>query len=464
MTAPTPVTADAVVVDLEGTTSAAGFILGDLYDYARPRLDAVLGRADDVVQQARAQVIVEAGLHADASDAEVADALRRLMDSDIKSTPLKTIQGVIWAEGFAAGEITSHFFDDVPPRLRDWHERGIRIAVYSSGSVASQQPWFRNAPQGDLSGLVEAWFDTVNAGPKKDPASYARIADALGTDPGRTLFLTDHPEEVDAALDAGWRVVALDRAGEPWAGADFSAPAVPHFDRIEVVLADAPADADAAPTAGAGAPLVPAERLREAGRVLAAEASRFADFGWMRGTAGNLSAVVHRDPLLLAVTASGLDKSELTERDVVLVDAAGRSADPADARKPSAESGLHAHIAARTGAEAVFHVHALDAVLAGQLWPQGVEIRDLEMLKGIGHPAHDATVRIPVIANHQDMAVEAARFDEVYAPATDGTPEVPALIVAGHGMYAWGRTATAARHHLEIVEWLLRHAVAARGL
>lgn len=468
MTAPTPVTADAVVVDLEGTTSAAGFILGDLYDYARPRLDAVLGRDDRTVREARAQAIAETGLRADASDAEVADALRSLMDSDIKSTPLKTIQGVIWAEGFAAGEITSHFFDDVPPRLRDWHERGIRIAVYSSGSVASQQPWFRNAPQGDLSGLVEAWFDTVNAGPKKDPASYARIAAALGTDPARTLFLTDHPEEVDAALDAGWRVVALDRAGEPWAGADFAAPAVPHFDRIEVRSEGQAGPAEtpdrAADAAGPGAPPVPTQRLRDAGRVLAAEAARFSDFGWMRGTAGNLSAVVHRDPLLLAVTASGLDKSELTERDVVLVDAAGRSADPADARKPSAESGLHAHIAARTGAEAVFHVHALDAVLAGQLWPEGIEIRDLEMLKGIGHPAHDATVRIPVIANHQDMTVEAARFDEVYAPATDETPEVPALVVAGHGMYAWGRTATAARHHLEIVEWLLRHAVASRSL
>lgn len=469
MTAPTPVTADAVVVDLEGTTSAAGFILGDLYDYARPRLDAVLGRDDRTVREARAQAIADAGLRTDASDTEVADALRTLMDADVKSTPLKTIQGVIWAEGFAAGEITSHFFDDVPPRLRHWHERGIRIAVYSSGSVASQQPWFRNAPQGDLSGLVEAWFDTVNAGPKKDPASYARIADALGTDPARTLFLTDHPEEVDAALDAGWRVVALDRAGEPWAGADFAAPAVPRFDRIDVSPEEATGttvgtEATDADRTDAEAPLVPAERLREAGRVLAAEAARFSDFGWMRGTAGNLSAVVHRDPLLLAVTASGLDKSELTERDVVLVDAAGRSADPADARKPSAESGLHAHIAARTGAEAVFHVHALDAVLAGQVWPEGVELRDLEMLKGIGHPAHDAIVRIPVIANHQDMDVEAARFDEVYAPATAGTPEVPALIVAGHGMYAWGRTAAAARHHLEIVEWLLRHAIAARRL
>lgn len=232
------VAADVVVVDLEGTTSAAGFILGDLYDYARPRLEALLAREDDAVRDtvraARAQAIAETGLSPEATDAEVADALRELMASDVKSTPLKTLQGIIWAEGFAAGEITSHFFDDAPPRLRAWHDAGVRLAVYSSGSVASQQPWFRHAPQGDLSGLVEAWFDTVNAGPKKEPASYLKIADALQVDPSRLLFLTDHPEEVAAALAAGWQVVALDREGEPWAGSDFPALAVSSFDQIEV--------------------------------------------------------------------------------------------------------------------------------------------------------------------------------------------------------------------------------------
>lgn len=234
MTAPITVPADVVVVDLEGTTSAAGFILGDLYDYARPRLEAVLGRENDVVRAARAQAIVDAELDASATDAQIADALRGLMDADVKSTSLKTIQGIIWAEGFAASAITSHFFDDVPPKLRQWHEQGTRIAVYSSGSVASQQPWFRHAPQGDLSGLVEAWFDTVNAGPKKEPASYRRIAEALGTDASRIVFLTDHPDEVAAALSAGWQAVALDREGEPWAGAVFPAPAVSRFDQIEV--------------------------------------------------------------------------------------------------------------------------------------------------------------------------------------------------------------------------------------
>jgi methylthioribulose-1-phosphate dehydratase len=204
------------------------------------------------------------------------------------------------------------------------------------------------------------------------------------------------------------------------------------------------------------------DRVQAAGAALAAEASRFSGYGWMRGTSGNLSVVVDRDPLVLAVTASGLDKSLLTDADVVLIDANGEAIDPDDQRPPSAESGLHAHIAARTGANAVFHVHAFDAVVAGHRWPDGVEIRDMEMLKGIGHLADDETVTIPVIRNHQDMTVEAGWFDEVYRPATAEVPEVPALIVANHGMYAWGNDVAAARRHLEITEFLLRFAVATR--
>lgn len=232
----TALSADLVVLDLEGTTSAAGFILGDLYDYARPRLEQVLARAADeeTVRIARDQAIAETGLAPEASDAEVADALRTLMSSDVKSTPLKTLQGIIWAEGFARGEISSHFFDDVPPRLQEWHGAGVRLAVYSSGSVASQQPWFRHAPQGDLHPLIEAWFDTVNAGPKKEADSYRTIAEQVGLDAGRILFLTDHPDEITAARAAGWQAVALVRVGEPWADATHTVPTVSSFAELEV--------------------------------------------------------------------------------------------------------------------------------------------------------------------------------------------------------------------------------------
>ncbi|MET9295685.1 methylthioribulose 1-phosphate dehydratase [Streptomyces sp. NPDC003077] len=188
------------------------------------------------------------------------------------------------------------------------------------------------------------------------------------------------------------------------------------------------------------------EELAEAGAVLAAEAARFASFGWMRGTSGNLSVVVSRDPLRLAVTASGRDKGELSASDVVLVDAFGMAV---DGGKPSAEAALHARVAALTGAGAVVHVHTVASVAMGRRRPGGIVFRDLEMLKGIGRPAHGVAVTLPVIANSQDMTELGDRLEAAR------NPDVPAVVVAGHGLYAWGATPLQARHHTEIVEWLL---------
>jgi methylthioribulose-1-phosphate dehydratase len=201
------------------------------------------------------------------------------------------------------------------------------------------------------------------------------------------------------------------------------------------------------------APVVTAADRAAAGTVLAREAARFAGFGWMRGTSGNLSVVVSREPLRLAVTASGLDKGELDPDDLVVVDGSGAPV-PADQgpgapRKPSAEAGLHARVVALTGAGAVFHVHTLHAVQAARRWPKGVELSDLEMLKGIGRSAHGETVVIPVIENSQDMGELGDRLEAAMVPG------VPAVLVASHGLYVWGEDPMQARHHTEIVQWLL---------
>ena len=182
--------------------------------------------------------------------------------------------------------------------------------------------------------------------------------------------------------------------------------------------------------------------------MLAAEAKRFAGFGWMRGTSGNLSLVLSRDPLTLAVTASGRDKGDLTSADVVVVGADGAAVGPVAAR-PSAEAAFHAHLAARTGAGAVVHVHTVAAVAVAARQPDGIGLEGWEMLKGIGRRASGDLVRVPVVANSQDMGELAERFDAAWEPAT------PALVVASHGLYAWGADALQARHHTEIVEWLL---------
>ncbi|MFI5792754.1 acireductone synthase [Streptomyces sp. NPDC051677] len=208
---------DAVVLDIEGTTSATGFVVDVLYPYSRARFAELLTeRAEEpAVARAIAQVRELTG-EPDADASAVEKTLNAWLDDDRKATPLKTLQGVVWSEGFARGDLVSHFYDDVVPRLRGWHAAGVRLYVYSSGSAAAQRAWFAHSPEGDLTSLVSGLYDTENAGPKQEPASYRRIAEATGIAGRRLLFLSDRPGELDAAREAGWHAVGIRRPGEPF--------------------------------------------------------------------------------------------------------------------------------------------------------------------------------------------------------------------------------------------------------
>lgn len=231
-------TARTIVLDIEGTTSAAGYIAGDLYRYARPRLGPFIDEhgGDPRVAIAVAQTKHAAELPEDAPTGAVVEVLHGWMDQDLKAAPLKTLQGLIWAQGFAQGELTSHFFEDVIPGMRGWHAAGLRLAIFSSGSTAAQHAWLAHSPEGDLTPLIDGFFDTVSAGSKKEESSYRLIAKILGVEPELLLFLTDHPEEIAAARRAGWQAVAVRRAGEPHQHAAYDGAAeISDFDALEVV-------------------------------------------------------------------------------------------------------------------------------------------------------------------------------------------------------------------------------------
>jgi enolase-phosphatase E1 len=210
--------ADRVVLDIEGTTSATGYVVDVLYPYARTRLAGLLAEraGDPVVQEAVAQVRALIG-EPEADRARITEALLGWLDEDRKSAPLKTLQGIIWSAGFAGGDLVSHFYADVPPALRRWRGAGVRLSVYSSGSVAAQRAWFSHSAAGDLLPLIDSCHDITTAGPKQVPDSYRAIAADLATEPERLLFLSDRPAELDAARSAGWRTAGVRRAGEPYA-------------------------------------------------------------------------------------------------------------------------------------------------------------------------------------------------------------------------------------------------------
>lgn len=205
-----------VVLDIEGTLSATDQVLVVLYDYARPRLGPWIEQhGDDPVVADAVKQIKELAGHDD-----VVKALHDWMDADQKVTPLKTLQGLIWQQGYAQGDLVAEFFPDVVPALRKWHDDGVKLAIFSSGSVAGQIAFFRHTTDGDLTPLLEHHFDTVNAGPKREAASYHKIAEVLRSDD--ITFYSDVPAELHAAQEAGWKTVGVARAGEPYGNADFT--------------------------------------------------------------------------------------------------------------------------------------------------------------------------------------------------------------------------------------------------
>jgi enolase-phosphatase E1 len=232
----------AVVLDIEGTTSSTRFVHETLYPYSSARFASW-------VADHRAEPRVEAQLDAirqligepQANEARCVEQLLRWLSGDEKVTPLKAFQGWIWDEGFAAGELTSHFYPDAIPAMRQWNRAGLQLSIFSSGSVSAQRAWFGHTPEGDLLGLFGGrHFDTENTGPKRVAASYERIATALAREPSEVVFLSDLEAELDAATEAGWHTVGVRRPGDQYYDAGVGAHLAVHgFDELDLA-GDAP--------------------------------------------------------------------------------------------------------------------------------------------------------------------------------------------------------------------------------
>jgi enolase-phosphatase E1 len=209
----------AILLDIEGTTTPIDFVHKVLFPFSRERMP-------EFVQENFDQLSNEIGLlaieHASEtayrsvfdknSPAPVTEFLLFLVDNDRKSTPLKSIQGMIWQEGYESGKIRSQVFDDVPRAFERWTAAGKQIAIYSSGSVLAQRDLFRHTNYGDLTPFISAYFDTTTGG-KKEAESYVRIAAELAMEAGKILFVSDVVAELDAARSA-WTQSALSiRAG-----------------------------------------------------------------------------------------------------------------------------------------------------------------------------------------------------------------------------------------------------------
>jgi enolase-phosphatase E1 len=219
---------NALLLDIEGTTTPIDFVYNVLFPYARDHVKQYLA---EHAESAERQSDIRGLLEENAEDAgrgldpprieapagqvlldEIAAYAYWLIDRDRKSTPLKSLQGRIWEEGYGKGELRSQVFEDVPRAFNRWVEQGKKICIYSSGSVLAQKLLFANTEAGDLTPFIDDYFDT-NIGAKKDPESYRRIAGTLGMDSSTALFVSDVTAELDAAAFVGFHTLLCVRPG-----------------------------------------------------------------------------------------------------------------------------------------------------------------------------------------------------------------------------------------------------------
>lgn len=218
----------AVLLDIEGTTTSISFVFEVLLPYVRKNLRTFIDRhlsdesvkADLLALAEENSVDLAAGKEPPVIQTEPPPAwvestvayVNWLMDLDRKSTPLKSLQGKIWRFGYEQGDLLGEVFPDVPPALARWRNQGRKVVIFSSGSVQAQKLLFAHTTSGDISHLIDGYFDT-RIGAKTERSSYERIADQIGIPPGNILFVSDVAAELAAAGSAGLRTALSVRPG-----------------------------------------------------------------------------------------------------------------------------------------------------------------------------------------------------------------------------------------------------------
>ncbi|KAJ2078548.1 enolase-phosphatase E1 [Coemansia sp. RSA 988] len=232
----TPITDgyDAVLLDIEGTTTPISFVRDVLFPYVKHNIRGFLeARWEDAEVQKHVQAIAKqanddvnagipsaVGINLDGAQADSAEEARHKvlqniewqMKEDRKIGALKVLQGCIWRDGYESGQLQGVMFPDVVGAIRRWTAAGCKVYIYSSGSIEAQKLIFGFSDHGNMLQYISGHFDTTT-GPKIDSSSYTAIADKIGVLPDRILFVSDIILEIRAADQAGMQTVLSVRPG-----------------------------------------------------------------------------------------------------------------------------------------------------------------------------------------------------------------------------------------------------------
>jgi enolase-phosphatase E1 len=215
-----------ILLDIEGTTTPVDFVYRSLFPYASRKLESFLREhAQDseirsLIQDLHAQQDLDErngleppGWLDNSEEARLRSSVaygQWLIARDSKCTPLKSLQGKIWQQGFASGELRGEVFPDVPIAFERWRRQKRIICIYSSGSVLAQQLLFRSTSSGDLTPYISAFFDT-RVGAKTEGESYKKIAASFSYAPREFLFVSDAVKEIETARSVGMQAIFCER-------------------------------------------------------------------------------------------------------------------------------------------------------------------------------------------------------------------------------------------------------------
>ncbi|KAG5668607.1 hypothetical protein PVAND_016543 [Polypedilum vanderplanki] len=217
-------TIEAVICDIEGTTTSISFVKDVLFPLAYKNCEKFL--TENYRNTEIQQILQDLHEHSKLENSEIPNIendktkdiknfttyIQTLIDQDKKVKPLKQLQGKIWKLAFESGEIKGHVYEDVSRNFQKWTEKGIKIFIYSSGSVEAQKLLFSHSQSGDLTKYLSGYFDTT-VGHKQEVKSYENILEKIRYGAEKVLFLSDIYGEVKAAKQVGINCKILIRPG-----------------------------------------------------------------------------------------------------------------------------------------------------------------------------------------------------------------------------------------------------------
>src|SRR5688572_30821452 len=109
-------------MDIEGTTSNIQFVKNVLFPYSAKMLRNFISTHRTVSE------VIDCLKATEQNTTEQAiEQLLKWITDDVKHPALKTLQGLIWQQGYENKDFVSHIYDDVLPTLAKWKAKNLHL-------------------------------------------------------------------------------------------------------------------------------------------------------------------------------------------------------------------------------------------------------------------------------------------------------------------------------------------------